>query len=136
MDSFAAEMFEVGENLSGRTPEELLSQDFKVFMCGETRFGICQINFMSEKNLQTARQLLSPCLRDGLSRQKVEDLYVLLTSISNGSSTVLCAGKNAAEILSDAFPEAVALPDAILLKGIISRKKQFLPALMSAYQQL
>lgn len=136
MDSFAAEMFEVGENLSGRTPEELLSQDFKVFMCGETRFGICQINFMSEKNLQTARQLLSPCLGEGLSRQKVEDLYVLLTSISNGSSTVLCAGKNAAEILSDAFPEAVALPDAILLKGIISRKKQFLPALMSAYQQL
>ena len=136
MDAFAAEMFEVGENLDGRAPEALLSQDFKIFISGQTRFGVCQINFMSAKNLQTARALLPGCLADGLSRQRVTDLYVLLTSIPESTSTVLYAGTHAHGILNDAFPDAPTQADAVILEGVISRKKQFLPALMKAYQQL
>lgn len=135
MHRFASEMFEAGENLSGKTPEELLVQDYKVFTYGDIRFGICQVSFMTERNLQNAHSLLLPCLEDAVGRQRVDDLYVMLTNISETSSTILCAGANASAILHEAFPEAQSDKNGTVLPGIISRKKQFLPTLMNAYQQ-
>lgn len=135
MFRFANEMFEAGENLSGKTAEELLVQDYKVFTYGDTRLGICQVNFMTERNLQHARDLLLPCLEDAVGRQRVDDLYVMLTNISETTSIILCAGSAAASILQDAFPDAQQDKAGTTLPGIISRKKQFLPALMNAYQR-
>ena len=42
IDEFASEMFEAGEKLDGKTAEEVFLQDFKVFMCGDIRFGVAQ----------------------------------------------------------------------------------------------
>mgnify|MGYP000739033994 FL=1 len=43
-------MFEAGEKLDGKTPEEVFLQDFKVFMCGDVRFGVAQGSYMTRKN--------------------------------------------------------------------------------------
>ena len=58
IDAFASEMFEAGEKLDGKTPEEVFLQDFKVFMCGDVRFGVAQGSYMTRKNLKAAQQLL------------------------------------------------------------------------------
>ena len=60
IDEFALEMFEAGENLAGKTAEEVFLQDFKVFMCGDVRFGVAQGSYMTRKNLQAAQKLLQP----------------------------------------------------------------------------
>ena len=60
IDAFASEMFEAGEKLDGKTPEEVFLQDFKVFMCGDVRFGVAQGSYMTRKNLKAAQKLLTP----------------------------------------------------------------------------
>ena len=60
IDEFASEMFEAGEKLDGKTAEEVFLQDFKVFMCGDIRFGVAQGSYMTRKNLKAAQQLLAP----------------------------------------------------------------------------
>ena len=70
IDAFASEMFEAGEKLDGKTPEEVFLQDFKVFMCGDVRFGVAQGSYMPRKNLKAAQQLRSPpiCPKPAASR--------------------------------------------------------------------
>ena len=136
IDSYASEMFEAGEKLDGKTAEEVFMQDFKVFMCGDLRFGVAQGNYLTRSNLVAAQKLLEGYLAEALVKQNLEDLYVLLTDIQAGESLAICAGTNAAGVLAEAFEAEPAEDGSTLLPGVVSRKKQFIPRLMEAYQQL
>ena len=136
IDAFASEMFEAGEKLDGKTPEEVFLQDFKVFMCGDVRFGVAQGSYMTRKNLKAAQQLLAPYLPEACGKQNVEDLYMLLTDVAKEESVVICTGRHADEMLRSGFEKEPEEDGSWVLPGVVSRKKQFIPALMSAYQEL
>ena len=136
IEEFSTEMFEAGEKLDGKTPEEVFLQDFKVFMCGDIRFGVAQGSYMTRKNLTAAEALLKPYLEEARNKQNVEDIYMLLTDVPKEESVVICNGRYAAEVLSDGFDTQPAADASWTLPGVVSRKKQFIPALMTAYQEL
>ena len=136
IEEFSTEMFEAGEKLDGKTPEEVFLQDFKVFMCGDIRFGVAQGSYMTRKNLTAAEALLKPYLEEARNKQNVEDLYMLLTDVPKEESVVICNGRYAAEVLTDGFDTQPAADASWTLPGVVSRKKQFIPALMTAYQEL
>ena len=136
IDAFASEMFEAGEKLDGKTPEEVFLQDFKVFMCGDVRFGVAQGSYMTRKNLLAAEALLQPYLEEARNKQNVEDIYMLLTDVPKEESVVISDGRYASEVLSDGFETQPAEDGSFTLPGVVSRKKQFIPALMTAYQEL
>ena len=136
IDAFASEMFEAGEKLDGKTPEEVFLQDFKVFMCGDVRFGVAQGSYMTRKNLLAAENLLRPYLEEARNKQNVEDIYMLLTDVPKEESVVISDGRYAAEVLADGFDTHPAEDGSWTLPGVVSRKKQFIPALMTAYQEL
>ena len=136
IDAFASEMFEAGEKLDGKTAEEVFLQDFKVFMCGDVRFGVAQGSYMTRKNLKAAQKLLTPYLPEACGKQNVEDLYMLLTDVPKEESVVICTGRHADEMLRSGFEKEPEEDGSWALPGVVSRKKQFIPALMSAYQEL
>ena len=136
IDEFASEMFEAGEKLDGKTAEEVFLQDFKVFMCGDIRFGVAQGSYMTRKNLLAAEALLQPYLEEARNKQNVEDIYMLLTDVPKEESVVISDGRYASEVLSDGFETQPAEDGSFILPGVVSRKKQFIPALMTAYQEL
>ena len=136
IDEFSTEMFEAGEKLDGKTPEEVFLQDFKVFMCGDIRFGVAQGSYMTRKNLTAAEALLKPYLEEARNKQNVEDIYMLLTDVPKEESVVICDGRYAAGVLTDGFEIQPGADGSWTLPGVVSRKKQFIPALMTAYQEL
>ena len=136
INEFATEMFEAGEKLDGKTPEEVFLQDFKVFMCGDIRFGVAQGSYMTRKNLLAAEALLQPYLEEARNKQNVEDIYMLLTDVPKEESVVISDGRYASEVLADGFETQPAEDGSFTLPGVVSRKKQFIPALMTAYQEL
>ena len=136
IEEFSTEMFEAGEKLDGKTPEEVFLQDFKVFMCGDIRFGVAQGSYMTRKNLTAAEALLKPYLEEARNKQNVEDIYMLLTDVPKEESVVICNGRYAAEVLVEGFNTQPAADASWTLPGVVSRKKQFIPALMTAYQEL
>ena len=136
IDEFASEMFEAGEKLDGKTAEEVFLQDFKVFMCGDIRFGVAQGSYMTRKNLLAAEALLQPYLEEARNKQNVEDIYMLLTDVPKEESVVISDGRYASEVLSDGYETQPAEDGSFTLPGVVSRKKQFIPALMTAYQEL
>ena len=136
INEFANEMFEAGEKLDGKTAEEVFLQDFKVFMCGDIRFGVAQGSYMTRKNLTAAEALLKPYLEEARNKQNVEDIYMLLTDVPKEESVVICNGRYAAGVLTDGFDIQPDADGSWTLPGVVSRKKQFIPALMTAYQEL
>ena len=136
IEEFSTEMFEAGEKLDGKTPEEVFLQDFKVFMCGDIRFGVAQGSYMTRKNLTAAEALLKPYLEEARNKQNVEDIYMLLTDVPKEESVVICNGRYAAGVLTDGFEIQPGADASWTLPGVVSRKKQFIPALMTAYQEL
>ena len=136
INTFANEMFEAGEKLDGKTAEEVFLQDFKVFMCGDIRFGVAQGSYMTRKNLVAAENLLRPYLEEARNKQNVEDIYMLLTDVPKEESVVIGSGRYTAEVLADGFETQPAEDGSFTLPGVVSRKKQFIPALMTAYQEL
>jgi manganese-dependent inorganic pyrophosphatase len=65
-----------------------------------------------------------------LLEKKVDMLFVMLTDILEESTQLVFCGENAKTLVKTAF--GAADEDGILLKGVVSRKKQLIPALMNA----
>lgn len=134
IDQFAQEMFEAGENLQERTAEQVLTQDYKVFASGGIRFGVGQGSYVSAKNREMAKEMLQGEMEQVLAKENVDMIFYLVTNILDQSSEVLFAGKDADLLLSNAFHCLVKKGQPLLLKGVVSRKKQFIPAMISGIQ--
>lgn len=132
LETLAEEMFEAGERIAGRGAAELFSQDYKVFVHGDLQFGVGQGSYMSEKNREAAKQLLIPYLQEVVRQKRVDMAFYMLTNIPDGSTELLFTGKGAEDLLSRAF-NVEAAGGSVLLPGVVSRKKQFIPAIMNSF---
>ncbi len=134
MEKMSMEMFNAGSSLKGKTAEDILFQDFKQFTVTDTVFGVGQINSMNKEELSEIKELLVPYLPKALEGGKMEMVYFMLTDILNESTELLCCGHGARASMINAFdlPEDT---DRIILKGVVSRKKQLIPTLVAALQQ-
>ena len=85
---------------------------------------------------KAAWESVQPYLEEARNKQNVEDIYMLLTDVPKEESVVISDGRYAAEVLADGFETQPAEDGSFTLPGVVSRKKQFIPALMTAYQEL
>lgn len=134
IDELAQKMFEAGEALDGKTPGELYQQDYKTFDHAGITIGVGQGSFISSANYELAREMISGYLSDSRLQLGVDMAFYLLTSLQDQSSLVLCTGNGAKDLICRAF-HVDAGPRGILLPGVVSRKKQFLPPLLRAMQE-
>jgi len=130
MEATGEEMFEAGEDLTGKTADDLLHGDYKIFTAYDTRFGVSQSMFLSPRAIGRAVALTSDALQEMPKTDDTSYSYYLLTDIGKESSTVLCAGKGAEELLRSAF--GLGEDEPLQLHGVVSRKKQFVPAIIEA----
>lgn len=136
IEEYAEEMFTAAEDMEGRSAEDVLTEDFKAFTCGDNRFGVAQGNFQTMTNLNRAAELVQEALDKFRMEQNLEGMYVMLTNIRTSETTLLYSGKRADSIVNRAFDGFENKEGRLLLEGIVSRKKQVLPRLMEAYQEL
>ena len=134
MEEHAKEMFNAGSNLRGKSVEEICFQDFKVFNVKDTRFGVGQITSMNQDELDEVKERLIPYLEEARKTQGLHMLYLMMTNILEESTELLCCGENAKEQVLEAY-ELSGDTQKILLKGVVSRKKQMIPVLVTYLQQ-
>lgn len=130
-DAFGVEMFTAGSNLREKTPEEIFYQDYKKFEFGEVAFGVGQINSMSQTELDSIRAKLQAYLERSSKEHNLDMMFFMLTNIMEEKSTLMCWGDGAAALVQEAF--GVQPENGIaVLDGVVSRKKQLIPAFMDA----
>lgn len=133
-EEFAAEMFAAGSNLKGKSPEEIFYQDFKKFELNKANFGVGQINSMNPEELQEIKERLLPYMEKALGAHGETMLFFMLTDIIHQSTELLCYGGDNAQLVEEAFHQ-IPVEHSVILPGVVSRKKQLIPAFMNALQQ-
>lgn len=134
IEEFAKEMFKAGSNLKDKAPEEIFYQDYKKFIAeGDIMFGVGQISSMDEDELGEIKKKLEPFMVSECGRHGVTRVYFMLTSIMNRSTELLFYGEGSREMAESAFGME-AENGSLYLEGVVSRKKQLIPALMEAAQ--
>lgn len=134
IEMLAQAMFRAGSNLKGKSAEEICFLDFKQFTVGETVFGVGQVNSMSADELKEIKKKLVPHLEKARKNHSLNMIFFMLTNILTESSELICAGPESREKIISAFDLRQEMEE-LYLKGVVSRKKQLVPALVEALQQ-
>ena len=136
IEKYAGKMFAAGSNLKEKTVEEIFYQDYKRFEAGKTSFGVGQISSVNENELESLKERLLPYIQEKQKEQGIDMLFYMLTNILTQSTTLLCAGQGARQMVSAAFHvgEDQEKDGEVLLPNVVSRKKQLIPVIMMTLQ--
>ena len=135
IETYANEMFLAASNLRKKSEEEIFFQDFKKFFSEDVTFGISQITLLNEDELDMLEKRLKPCLAQFRKSQNVDMVFFMATDIVKESTTLLYSGEDVESILEVLYGHS-GTDGSIELPGVVSRKKQLVPALLQALQQI
>jgi manganese-dependent inorganic pyrophosphatase len=129
-------MFEAASDFKNKSASEIFYQDFKVFHSDDITFGVAQVSAVTETQLSPVREELKNIMPKVCGEKKLDMVFLLLTNIMSQSSEVFYYGKNSKDTVINAFGDDTASDDSLIVHGLVSRKKQFIPAVMTALQAM
>lgn len=141
LEQYASDMFAAGSNLKNKSDSEIFYQDFKTFSAGKITFGVGQISSMNADELQMIKERLKNYLNKAYQDHQVDMLFFMLTNILTESTELLCEGVGADSLIIEAFhlngqdSDYHTYYNAVELPGVVSRKKQLIPAIMMACEE-
>lgn len=134
IEEHAKEMFTAGSNLRGKTAEVIFYQDFKRFTADTVNFGVGQISSMNAEELADLKQRLIPFMQHECGKNGISMVFFMLTNILEECSEIICYGEGSGRLVEEAF-EVKEAQGGYILPGVISRKKQLIPAFIGTLQQ-
>ena len=137
-ETYAMEMFAAATNLKTKSDEEIFYQDFKRFTAGKVSFGVGQISSLNEQELEQLQERLQPYLKKVHEMHPdVNMIFFMLTNILTESTLLLCEGSGAEAMIRETFhmEESKENKGSVELPGVVSRKKQLIPAIVMALQE-
>ena len=133
LESHALKMFEEGSQLSKKTEFEIFYQDYKKFNAGDNCFGVGQITSVNLNELMNVQERLLEYMKSAMQDTNTSMVFFMLTDILKESTRLLFVGKEAKQVVENAFRQN-AEEHYIDLEGMVSRKKQLIPKLLEGIQ--
>ena len=133
-EEFALDMFGAGSNLGDKSADEIFKQDNKSFSANGFAFRVGQINSMNSIELDEIKEKIIPYIKEKFAELEVDMCFFMLTNIVYEKTELLCFGDRSNALVQEAF----RLPKeqkVFVLKNLVSRKKQLIPAFVSVLQQ-
>lgn len=134
VDAFAMEMFKEGTSLIGKTPEELLKEDFKVFTINEESIGIAQVYTMDPESLNEMKSELLELMEKKRKDEGYASFILMLTDIFKEASEMIVVGEHK-DTIGKALGESTG-KGSFYAPGILSRKKQVVPPITTAIEEM
>lgn len=131
LEPFAMELFKAGTSLVGKTVEEIFNQDYKRFAINENQVGVAQVNSMDIEGFLPYKEEMLAYMEIEAKNKELDFTLLLLTDVINGNSEIFVAGPRPEQV-SKAFNVELVEQQATL-PGVISRKKQVVPAITAVY---
>lgn len=140
IEKYAMEMFGAGSNLKGKSDEEIFYQDFKRFTSGKIAIGVGQITSLNGDELESIRPRVIHYMENARQENSLDLVFFMLTNILTESTDLICQGNGALQLAEKAFhtepdESGEQTEPLVRLPGVVSRKKQLIPALMLAEQE-
>jgi len=126
-EEYGLAMLKAGADLSDKTLEDLLSLDAKEFGMGEYKVEIAQVNAVDVNDVMDRQAEIEDLIYRRIAEKGLDLFFFVVTDILNNDSVALALGSQA-EKAAKAF-NVPFVNNTALLKGVVSRKKQVVPAL-------
>ena len=140
LEEYAMQMFDAGSNLRGKEDKEIFYQDYKQFTAGKLLIGIGQVSSLNSKELKELKPRMRDYMLSILDGSGMDMLFLMLTDILKESTTLICVGSGAENLVANAFHieeelERGSVDNYVELPGVVSRKKQLVPQLVMGVQE-
>ena len=129
---FAMDMFKAGSMIKNKSPEEILYADFKNFNIDGARIGIGQLSTVSPDDVINRKQDYIDLLNRIGKENDYKLIALFVTDIINNCSYCFFNDKGKL-ILENSFDKDFY--QGIKMDGILSRKKQIIPAIMNTLEK-
>ncbi|CAM3563834.1 manganese-dependent inorganic pyrophosphatase [Pseudostreptobacillus hongkongensis] len=130
LEQYGLEMLKAGTNLGSKSENELLNMDMKIFEVDDIRMAVAQVNTVNESEILERKEKLMIEMENLRSKEGLNFVIFIITNILTNDSLGIVLGDNL-EVVSKAFNEEIK-NDLIVLKGVVSRKKQVIPPLTNS----
>ncbi len=114
-----------------RSPDELVSSDFKKYEGGGMKFGIAQVEVTSYHHFVQQKETLKAALIDLGNSKGMDFVILMVTNVIQKSSRLLLTADIPA--LSE-LPYAKEEDGTLRASDVVSRKKQLLPVVLGALE--
>lgn len=131
--NYGYKLLEAGTNISDCTADEIINIDSKDFMHNELKISISQINSSNIDEVFKRKSELEAAIQRKIEKENIDLFIFLVTDILEADSRVIVLG-NRVDIFERAFNTKL-ISNTTLLKGVVSRKKQILPAIIESINQ-
>lgn len=130
---YGYKMLEAGTDISDCTADEVIKIDSKDFQHNEIKLTISQVNSSNIDEVFKRKVELEKAIEKRIKEENIDLFVFVVTDILEASSKVIVLG-NRTDIFEKAFHTQL-IGNSTYLKGVVSRKKQILPALIEALEQ-
>lgn len=128
VQSYGEKVLAAGTGLSSREPLDVVTTDMKRYESGSIRFAIAQAEVSDLYELNDFLEPLRDALQELKERRSLDFAMLMVTDVVQGDSRLLMVN---APMVLDELPYR-PLPDGTrLAEGVVSRKKQLLPVVLS-----
>lgn len=130
---FSRDMFKAGTKLDGKSKEEILNEDMKVFPINDKKIAISQILTLNAEELLKDKFEYAQIMQE-ISNVKEYDLFAFCVTDINANGSYLIYSEKSEYVLKEAL-NLDNIEQGVYMPEIVSRKKQFVPMLMKYLQQ-
>lgn len=129
VEEFALEMFRYGTSLAGKSPDEILTQDFKVFSYDNAKIAVSQVYTMDPGAVEEMKPDILEAMEEMTRKMGFNLQLLIITDIYKEGSEFIVVGKQK-DWVKKAFNVEFE-GNSVFIPGILSRKKQVIPPLSS-----
>lgn len=130
---YGYKLLEAGTNISNCTAEELINIDSKNFQHNGINITISQINSSNLDKVFKIKSDIENTIKIKLNKESIDLFIFVVTDIYEANSKVIVLG-NKTDVFERVF-NVKLISNSAILKGIVSRKKQILPAILQELNQ-
>lgn len=133
IQSFGEQVVQAGAGLETRDPSEIVSSDMKTYEAGGYKFAVAQVEVTNLLQIEDHLESINLALQGLRESNGLDFAMLLVTDVVRGSSKLLV--NNPPFVLQDLpYPKQ---PDGTMLaEGVVSRKKQLLPTILSMLEEV
>jgi manganese-dependent inorganic pyrophosphatase len=127
--SYAAEMFAAKSDVSAFSDAELLRMDSKEYEVGGKSFRVSVLETTSPETVLARKDSLMATMPKVAEEDGVDQVLLFVVDILREESTMLIPNDLTKQVAEKSFATACGDADAVVLPGVVSRKKQIIPNL-------
>lgn len=128
--TYGLNMLKAGTDISSYSCEKVINLDAKLFEENGMKIEIAQVNTADIDDVFSRKEDLSFAIEKEIAEKGLNLFVFTITDIINTNSKIIALGKDK-DIVEKAFGKKLDSDDSMLLEGVVSRKKQLAPPILS-----